>query len=131
MLTHLAPAALDHLHLFYNHIWNTGTFPDVWHHAIILPFPKPGKDTSYPDNYWPISLTSCLCKLLEKMINSRLNWVLQQNDDLTPTQFGSRPGRSTLDPLILLEDQIKQGFSHRQLTVAVFFDLQKAYDTTW
>ena len=38
-------------------------------------FPKPGKDNTDPSNYRPIALTSCLCKTLEHMINTRLIWV--------------------------------------------------------
>ena len=41
--------------------------------------PKPGKDTSDPSNYRPIALTSCICKVMERMINSRLVWYLERN----------------------------------------------------
>ena len=65
------------------------------------------------------------------MVNARLNHTLQSKSILTPTQSGSIAGRSTLDPLTCLEDSVRRGFERRKLTVAVFFDIQKAYDTTW
>ena len=131
MLKNLAPIAKAYLLQFYNHLWIKHLFPKVWKHAIVIPVAKPGKDPSNPNNYRPISLTSCLCKLLEKMVNYRLNWCLRKNNILSPTQFGSQAERSTLDSLSHLENYIRRGFERKQITVAVFFDIQKAYDTTW
>ena len=53
-------------------------FPKEWCNAIIIPIPKPGKDPSNKYNYRPISWTSCLCKLLEKMVNARLTWHMKE-----------------------------------------------------
>ena len=36
-----------------------------------------------------------------------------------------------MDHLTRLDTYIKQGFAKNELTVGVFFDLKKAYDTTW
>ena len=92
---------------------------------------KPNKDPYQPTSYRPISLTSCICKLFEKMVNNRLMWHLEKNRLLSAVQFGFRKNRSTLDPLLKLSNQIQQGFSNRCQTIGVFFDLEKAYDTTW
>ena len=106
MICHLAPLAKSYLLQFYNHLWLRNLFPDEWRKAIIIPIPKPGKDPSNVNNYRPISLTSCLCKLLEKMVNARLTWHIRENKILTPTQFGSQCNRSTLDSLSNLEDHV-------------------------
>ena len=131
MIINLAPSAKTYILQFYNHLWTNHLFPKSWKHAIVIPIVKPGKDPSKPNNYRPISLTSCLCKILEKMVNYRLNWCLQKNKILSPSQFGSQPERSTLDSLTHLEDHIRRGFERKQITVALFFDIQKAYDTAW
>ena len=47
--------------------------------AIIIPVPKLGKVISDPGSYRPISLTSCLCKTMERMINGRLTWYLERH----------------------------------------------------
>ena len=99
--------------------------------ATIIPIPKPGKDHEEPSNYRPIALTSCLCKTLERMINKRLVWYLESNDLISPIQSGFRSGRSTNDHLIRLETFIRDAFGNREHVVSVFFDLEKAYDTTW
>ena len=58
-------------------------------------------------------------------------WYLEKENLLSGVQFGFRKDRSTLDPLLRLSTQIQQGFSDRLQTIGVFFDLEKAYDTTW
>ena len=65
------------------------------------------------------------------MINHRLTWFLQDNDIITKYQCGFQKGKSTTDHLVRLETYIRQGFVINQHTVGIFFDLKKAYDTTW
>ena len=112
-------------------MWETGTFPESWELATVIPIPKPGKDHAEPNSYRPIALTSCLCKTLERMINVRLVWYLESNNLISPVQSGFRSERSTNDNLVRLETFIRDAFVAKEHVVAVFFDLEKAYDTTW
>lgn len=131
MLQHLPHSALQHLLAVYNLIWTTHTFPDGWREAIVVPVPKPNKNSAQPTGYRPISLTSCLSKLLEKMINRRLMWLLENRSLLVHYQSGFRRYCSTIDHLATLETVIQNSFSKRHHTLAVFFDLEGAYDRTW
>ena len=63
------------------------------------------------------------------MTNTRLQWHLEKNQKYSPTQYGFRPGRSTEDPLIKIEHQIRATLVNRKVSVAVFFDLRNAFDT--
>ena len=110
----------------YINVWVNSTFPETWRQSIIVPLSKSSKDTSNLQNYRPIALTSCLCKMMEWMINSRLTWYLETNGLITNMQTGSWKRRGTIDHLIRLET-----FIRKQHLTAVFFDLKKAYDTTW
>ena len=65
------------------------------------------------------------------MINSRLTWYLETNGLITNMQPGFRIMRGTIDYLIRLETLIREAFIRKQHLMAVFFDLEKAYDTTW
>ena len=131
MLKHLPESSLQALLSIFNHIWTTGDFPEDWRLATVIPIPKPGKDPAEPTNYRPIALTSCLCKTLERMINKRLIWYLESNNLLSRYQSGFRAGCSTNDNLVKLETFIRDAFVKKEHVVAVFFDLEKAYDTTW
>ena len=65
-------------------------------------------------NYRPIALTSCICKTVERMVNERLLWYLEQNGLLAKQQCGYRSNRSTVDHLVRLETFIKEAFIHNQ-----------------
>ena len=131
MLKHLPLKSLQALLDIFNNMWETGKFPESWELATIIPIPKPGKDHTEPTNYRPIALKSCLCKTLERMINARLVWYLESNNLISPVQSGFRSERSTNDNLVRLETFIRDAFVKKEHVVAVFFDLEKAYDTTW
>jgi len=131
MIKHLPECSLDLLLIVFNRIWENSTLPNTWKTSTVIPIPKPGKDHSDPNNYRPISLTSCICKLCERMINNRLVYYLERNKILSDVQSGFRKQRSTNDHLIRLETWIREGFISGEHVVVVFFDLAKAYDTTW
>ncbi|GFX90413.1 putative RNA-directed DNA polymerase from transposon X-element [Trichonephila clavipes] len=75
-------------------------FPSNWREAIVIPILKPGKVTTDPLSYRPIALTSCFCKTFERMVNTRLVYVLEKEKCISPLQSGFRKGRSTLDNLV-------------------------------
>ena len=87
-LKHLPDVSLDLLLLLLNDLWQSQDFPDGWREATAIPIPKPGKDRTDPNNYRPIALTSCLRKIMERMINHRLTWFLQDNNIITEYQCG-------------------------------------------
>ena len=78
----------------------------------------------------PLRLRAALCKIMERMINDRLRKT-QAHKLLSSVQCGFRKNRSTSDHLIRLETFVREAFIQRQHAVGVFFDLEKAYDTTW
>ena len=131
MIKHLTTPAKHTLLKVLNKLWEARVYPEQWSKEIKLPFLKPGKDPNLPSSYRPISLTSCICKLFERMVNHRLMWFLKKNNILCPEQPGSRKHRSTMDALTQLTCHIEKGFKEKKHTVAVFFDLEKAYDTVW
>ncbi|GFU64990.1 putative RNA-directed DNA polymerase from transposon X-element [Trichonephila clavipes] len=93
-------------------------FPSSWREAIVIPILKPGKVATDPLSYRPIALTSCFCKTSERMVNTRLVYVLEKEKCICPLQSGFRKGRSTLDNLVFLESQIRDAFVRRNHLVS-------------
>ena len=130
-LKHLPLKSLCLLLYIFNQIWVTQEYPNMWKIALVIPIPKPGKNHSDPKNYRPIALTSCICKTLERMVNNRLVWYLESKHIITEHQSGFHRRRSTVDNLVILESAIRDSFINKRHLVSIFFDLEKAYDTTW
>jgi hypothetical protein len=128
MLSKLSDQNLHSLLFVLNYMFRTGYIPEAWKHAVVTPILKPGKPPERTDSYRPISLTSCLAKIQEKIINNRLKWYLDKNAHLPKHQTGFRRGYTTTDNLIRLEEAVSNGFF---FLTAVFLDLAKAYDDTW
>ena len=68
-------------------------------------------------------------KLMEKLIYARVEQII---DPLLPReQAGFRRGKSTVDQVTLLTQEIEDSFSAKKKAGAVFVDLTAAYDTVW
>ena len=65
------------------------------------------------------------------MINKRLTWFLESNNHISRFQSGFRSDRSTTDNFVRLETFIRDAFIKKEHVIAVFFYLEKVYDTTW
>lgn len=115
----------------YNRAWTNGTIPQAWRHSITVPILKAGKDQSNISSYRPISLTSTIGKVMERLVTNRLTYYVEKQDLLTNVQTGFRKGKSTIDQVIRLQDTINKFNNNRGYTVAVFIDFQSAYDMLW
>ena len=109
-LKHLPFRSLDSLLRIFNKIWLNGILPDFWKEAIVIPMPKPGKDSTNPSNYRPLALTSCICKTMERMVNERLVWFLEKNKHIAAVQSGFCKQKGTLDHLVRFKTFIREAF---------------------
>ena len=130
LIKHL-PKSAKILLLFKDIFSGKQSSPSLWRKATVIPIPKPGKDSLYPNNYRLIALTSCLCKIMERMVNNRLVWYLEVNEIPTKFQAGFRKNRSVNDQLVHFESLLPDAFINKDHVVSIFFDLEKVYDTEW
>ena len=132
--SHLMHLPLDHkkwlLDLF-NQSLHSAIVPKSWKVALIVPIPKPAKCLTSVSSYRPISLLSCISKLLEALINKRLGFFLEKNDSLRPSQGGFRRRLAGVDQIARLEAAIRTALTNRSPLVAVFCDLSNAFDRVW
>jgi hypothetical protein len=64
----------------------------MWKDSDIIPIPKKQQPTCEEETR-PISLTSCLCKVLEDFV---VSWMITDMEDrIDPRQFGCLKGTST------------------------------------
>ena len=131
MLLNLGPITKKKLLEIINSSWKHGKVPHGWKEAIMIPIHKKGKDPQQAQNYRPISLLSCVGKLMEKMVNTRLTWHLEQKQILIPEQAGFRKGRSTEDQVTHIVQEIEDGFQQTKHTLALWIDMEKAFDKVW
>ena len=100
--------------------------PSIWKTSLVIPIPKPGKDSSQGTSYRPISLLCPAAKVLEALILPSINEFLSPAKD----QHGFR--HSTTSALLQLTTDIKTGFNQRKpphRTVCVDIDLTAVFDT--
>ena len=77
MLKHMGPKAKSKLIGLYNNSRKEGIVSQNWRQAVMVPIYKKDKDRSKTTSYRPISLTSCVGKLMERLMNSRRVWHLE------------------------------------------------------
>ena len=72
MLKHFPRSGMDLLLYIFNLSWSSHSFPSVWRTSSIIPIHKMRMPLDSPASFRPISLTSCVSKLFERIILSRL-----------------------------------------------------------
>ena len=132
MLKHLPRSGMDLLLYIFNLSWSSHSFPSIWKTSSIIPIHNMRKPLDSPASFWPISLTSCISKLFERIILSRLLLFLESNSFLSLRQAGFCSGRSTLDQILYLSQSISDGFNKPRpgsQTILSTIDFSKAFDS--
>lgn len=86
-----------------NKAWNKGSLLKEWKAAEVRFIPKPGK-TPHVDNMRPISLTSCVGKVVDRMILKTLQRHLDATDQMPSSMYGFREHLGTQDVLLQLNE---------------------------
>ncbi|XP_075730628.1 uncharacterized protein LOC119164688 [Rhipicephalus microplus] len=127
-LRNLNDTAIEALTKYYNQCWRTGKLPQQWKTAKTVLIPKPGKPPSI-DNLRPISLTSCVCKVLEHVLLNRWQRYLEESNIYPHTMLGFRAELCTQDAMLLLKNEIvDRHFPTLNNRAVLRLDLQGAFD---
>ena len=119
----LAPA----LKLMFSQSLTPGIFPSALKRAAIVPILKSG-DKYIPGNYRPISLTSCISKVFERIIRKHVLAFLEQKGLLNNTQHGFRSGRSCLSALLNVFDNLMNMIDSSTTVDMIYLNFSKAFD---
>ena len=117
-LLHLHPLAQDALLCLFNMSWRSAEVPSIWRRAVIILIPNAGKDPQDVSSYRPISLTSHVAKLMERMVAASLTYLLDRDDVIPAEQVGFRRERSAEDNLGRLVQEVQPAETGRHREAA-------------
>ena len=131
MLKYSGPILKERLLELFNQCLLVKKVPKSWRHSEITMLLKPGQDSSIVNSYRPISMTSCIARLFERMVLSRLQQFLKNNNLIIKNQSGFRKSRQTRDNLFHLIQKSQESFNKEEKSLAIFFDVAAAFDKVW
>ena len=99
--------------------------------GVVVPVLKPGKPNTAVTSYRPITLLSCLCKVMERIVQRRLQYVVDIKGMLNNCQYGFWKGESAIDVHIQLENVLRGCLDSRKVCVVIYIDLSSAFDKVW
>ena len=101
-----------------------GIVPLEWKEANIIPLFKKGSRNK-SENYRPVSLTSMICKLLERLIKDHLVDFLVKNKLINPSQHGFFKARSCLTNMLCFLEDVTKWLDEGSPVDIIYLDLKK------
>jgi hypothetical protein len=92
-------------------------------------FKKDGKNS--PSNYRPISLLSCVGKVMERVVYKYIYNYINEHSLLYSYQSGFLPGHSTVYQLLEIYHNIYKNIDSRLSSIIIFCDISKTFDRVW
>lgn len=130
--TNIVKAILPSINKVMCHLINlsfrSGTFPDSFKKAKVLPLYKSGDRTNC-SNYRPISILSGFSKVMERCFYNRMYNFLCSKDYFSKTQYGFRKEHSTQDAILTMVQFIHECLDKKWIPASIFLDLEKAFDS--
>ena len=115
------------VHMF-NLSFSTGIFPSEMETAEVIPLFRTGNRSDLA-NYRQISLLSQFSKVLEKLLNLRLEHVLSANEILSNCQYGFRSHMSTMHAALELVESTSTAIDDKKYCAGILIDQKTAFDT--
>ena len=116
------------LSLIFRSSLSSGMIPEKWKWAHITPVFKKGSKHD-KENYRPISLTSVICRLLERIIKNEIVKHLDANELFSNDQYGFRAKRSCVTQLLEALEEWTSLLDEGNSIDVIYFDFAKAFDS--
>ena len=130
-LKHLPHKAIQNLTTIYNHALSMGYIPKIFKIAKMIFIPKGNKPGAEVSDHRPISLMEVHGKVLDKILNRRLQTSINDKGLNHPDQHGFRPKRGCHTALATINEEIARAINNNHRFAVVMRDVQKAFDKTW
>jgi hypothetical protein len=121
---------IPQLVILYNLIIHHSIFPTSWCEGLISCLLKKG-NKSDPNNYRGLTLSSCLGKVLTKILSNRLLKFLKAHNVISENQAGFMDKRRTTDHIFMLHTIIQMYKKKQKHVFTCFVDFSKAFDSIW
>ena len=116
------------LSIIFNRCIREGNFPDLLKIAKVIPVHK-GDSVLNVANYRPISLLPIFSKVFERLIYDQLIGFINENEILSPLQFGFQKNKSTEQAISAITSEITNAWKIHRSSYCIFLDFAKAFDT--
>ena len=115
------------LSIIFKESMKTSIIPKQWKLARVSAIHKKGSK-KMASNYRPVSITSIVCRTMEKILRDNMASFLVENNLLSNYQFGFIKGRSTTLQLLNVLNDWTQTIESKNFTDCIYMDYQKAFD---
>jgi hypothetical protein len=112
----------------FNQSYLSRTLPDAWKEAHVSPIFKKGSRL-VPSNYRPVSLTSIVCKTMERIVAKKITNHFDANNQFTPHQHGFLKGKSCTTNMLEYVDILSSSIEQGIVIDVLYTDFSKAFDT--
>ena len=126
-LKRTADVMAPRLSVVFRRLVRLSSFPPCCRQANVTRKPK-GPPSSTIANYRPISITSVLSKVFERLVSVRLGRFMERNGVLPTTQFAYRKGLGTCDALWCVSHTLQSAVESGQEARVVQIDSSAAFD---
>ena len=127
ILRKLAQQLAKPLSMMFTSSLKSSQIPQDWRLANVTPIFKKGFK-KLASNYRPISLTSQVCKIMEKLIKGRIIDHLNANSLINDSQHGFTSGRSCLTNLLTFLESLTSHVDQGLPVEVLYLDFSKAFD---
>ena len=114
--------------MLWRHSLDEGDIASLFKKAIICPIQKANSQRCHPKSYRPVSLTSHIIKVFERVLRSSIVKHLDDNNLLPKNQHGFIAGRSTLSQLLQQIEQMIRAWEDGKSIDTIYLDFAKAFD---
>ena len=115
------------LSILFNKSLQTGYVPQDWKDANVTPLHKKGPKT-HCKNYRPVSLTSQIAKLLERLVFDEISKTLSVNNFISCNQHGFQERCSCITQLLDSLHDWTLNYDSSKATDIIYLDFAKAFD---
>ena len=128
LIKELSKQLLTPLCIIYQQSICQSKFPTQWKLANVNPIFKGKGNKEEPASYRPVSMCSCLGKVLEVIVKNQLQNHIDATYPLSSVQHGFQKGLSTLTNLLSCEATIAKYMNGRSAFDVITFDFKRAFD---